>query len=83
MCRKELLETIAVPVLALSGDVEMLPGVNTSFFAKAAEAIADRVQYGTFRLISGQNHEVKAEVIAPVLSRFYGDYRRHERAGRQ
>ena len=79
MCRKELLETIAVPVLALSGDVEMLPGVNTSFFAKAAEAIADRVQYGRFRLLSGQNHEV----IAPVLSGFYGDYRRHERAGRQ
>jgi pimeloyl-ACP methyl ester carboxylesterase len=35
--QKELLETIAVPVLALSGDVDMLPGVDTSFMAKAAE----------------------------------------------
>ena len=37
-----------MPVLALSGDVDMLPGVDTSFFAKVAKAIADMVQQGTF-----------------------------------
>jgi hypothetical protein len=62
-----------MPVLALSRDVEMLPGFDTSFFAKAAKAIAGMVQHGTFRLLSGQNHDVKAEVIHPVLSEFYGN----------
>jgi pimeloyl-ACP methyl ester carboxylesterase len=70
--QKELLEKIAVPVLALSGDVDMLPGVDTSFFAKAARAIAAMVQHGKFQLLQGQNHDVDAEVIAPVLSEFYG-----------
>ena len=32
--QKELLEKITMPVLALSGDVDMLPGVDTSFFRK-------------------------------------------------
>ena len=70
--QKELLEQIAVPVLALSGDVDMLPGVDTSFFRKAARAIADMVPHGTYQVLPGQNHDVKAEVIAPVLSEFYG-----------
>jgi hypothetical protein len=70
--QKELLEKIAVPVLALSGDVDMLPGVDTSFFRKAAQAIANMVQHGKYQLLTGQNHDVKAEVIAPVLSEFYG-----------
>ena len=61
-----------MPVLALSGDVDMLPGVDTSFFRKAAEAIARMVPHGTYKMLPGQNHDVKAEVIAPVLSEFYG-----------
>jgi pimeloyl-ACP methyl ester carboxylesterase len=69
--QQELLEKIAVPVLALSGDVDMLPGVDTSFFAKGAEAIAGMVQHGKYQLLKGQNHNVDAEVIAPVLSEFY------------
>jgi pimeloyl-ACP methyl ester carboxylesterase len=71
--QKELLEKISVPVLALSGDTAMFPGVDTSFFAKAAEAIAKMVQHGKFQLLKGQNHDVKTEAIAPVLSEFYGD----------
>jgi pimeloyl-ACP methyl ester carboxylesterase len=71
--QKELLEKIPMPVLALSGDVDMLPGVDTSYFAKAAEAIARMVPHGTYKLLSGQNHDVDAEVIAPVLSEFYMD----------
>jgi hypothetical protein len=69
--QKELLEKILMPVLALSGDVDMLSGVDTSFFAPAAKAIADMVQHGTFKLLSGQNHDVDSDVIAPVLSAFY------------
>jgi len=45
--QKELLEKITMPVLALSGDVDMLSGVDTSFMAKAAEAIARMVPHGT------------------------------------
>ena len=70
--QKELLATIAVPVLALSGDVDMLPGVDTSFFRKAAQAIANMVPHGKFQLLTGQNHDVKIEAIAPVLSEFFG-----------
>ncbi|HLO32224.1 MAG TPA: alpha/beta hydrolase [Anaerolineales bacterium] len=69
--QKELLEKITMPVLALSGDVDMLPGVDTSFMAKAAKAIASMVPHGTYKLLSGQSHDVKAEVISPVLSEFY------------
>jgi len=69
--QKELLEKITIPVLALSGDVDMLPGVDTSFFAKAARAIASMTPHGKFQLLKGQNHDVKAEIIAPVLSEFY------------
>ena len=69
--QKELLETIMMPVLALSRDVDMLLGVDTSFFAPAAKAIGDMVQYGTFTLLSGQNHDIKPEVIAPILSEVY------------
>jgi pimeloyl-ACP methyl ester carboxylesterase len=69
--QKELLEQIAVPVLALSGDVDMLPGVDTSFMAKAAQAIAKMVPHGKYQLLKGQTHDVDAEVIAPVLSQFY------------
>ena len=70
--QKELLEAIRMPVLALSGDVDMLPGVDTSFFRKAAQAIAGMVPHGKYQVLSGQNHDVKADVIAPVLSEFYG-----------
>ena len=71
--QKELLEKITMPVLALSGDVDMLPGVDTSFFAPAAKAIARMVPRGTYKLLPGQNHDVKAEAISPVLSEFYGN----------
>ena len=71
--QKELLEKITMPVLALSGDVDMLPGVDTSFMAKAAEAIASMVPHGKYQLLKGQNHDVKTEVIAPVLGKFYGN----------
>jgi hypothetical protein len=71
--QNELLEKIAVPVLALSGDVDMLSGVDTSFFCKAAQAIANMVPHGKYQLLPGQNHDVDAEVIAPVLSEFYGN----------
>jgi len=70
--QKELLEKITMPVLALSGDVDMLPGVDTSFFRKAAQAIANMVPHGNYQVLPGQNHDVKADVIAPVLSEFYG-----------
>jgi pimeloyl-ACP methyl ester carboxylesterase len=70
--QKELLEKIAVPVLALSGDVDMLPGVDTSFMAKAAQAIAKMVPHGKYQLLKGQSHDVDAEVLAPVLSEFFG-----------
>ena len=70
--QKELLETITMPVLALSGDVDMLPGVDTSFMAKAAQEIAKMVPHGKYQLLHGQRHDVDAEVLAPVLSEFYG-----------
>jgi len=69
--QKELLEQITVPVLAISGDVDMLPGVDTSFMATAAQAIAKMVPHGKYRLLHGQSHDVDAEVLAPVLGEFY------------
>jgi len=60
-----------VPVLALSGDVS-LPG-GSAFMPKAAQAIANMVPHGKYQLLSGQSHDVDVEVIAPVLSEFYGN----------
>ncbi len=71
--QKELLEKITVPVLALSGDVSM-PG-GSAFMPKAAQAIANMVQHGKYQLLKGQSHDVNVEVIAPVLSEFYGNER--------
>jgi len=68
--QKELLEKIAVPVLALSGDVSM-PGGGTAYMPKAAQAIANMVQHGKYQLLTGQSHDVNNEVIAPVLGQFY------------
>lgn len=70
-----------MPVLALSGDVDMLPGVDTSFFRKAARAIANMIQHGKYQLLEGQNHNADAEVIAPVLSEFYGNQRSRRQDG--
>jgi pimeloyl-ACP methyl ester carboxylesterase len=70
--QKELLEKITMPVLALSGDAAMFPGVDTSFFRKAAQAIAKMVPHGKYQVLPGQNHDVKTDAIAPVLSEFYG-----------
>jgi pimeloyl-ACP methyl ester carboxylesterase len=57
--QKELLEKIQMPVLAISRDTDMLPGVDTSFFVPAAKAIADMVSNGTFKLLSSQTHNVR------------------------
>jgi pimeloyl-ACP methyl ester carboxylesterase len=69
--QKELLEKITMPVLALSGDVSM-PGGGSAFMPKAAQAIANMVKHGKYQLLEGQSHDVNVEVIAPVLSEFYG-----------
>jgi pimeloyl-ACP methyl ester carboxylesterase len=68
--QKEMLEEIAVPVLALSGDVSM-PGGSTAYMPKAAQAIANMVQHGKYQQLQGQSHDVNNEVIAPVLNAFY------------
>jgi len=45
---------------------------GTLFIAKAAQAIAKMVSDGRYQLLPGQSHDVDAEVLAPVLSEFYG-----------
>jgi len=45
---------------------------GTSFMAKAAQAIAKMVPHGKYQLLHGQSHDEDAEVLAPVLSEFYG-----------
>ena len=51
---REFIPVATVPVLALSGDVDMPPGVDTSFFRKAAQAIANMVPHGISQLLPGQ-----------------------------
>jgi hypothetical protein len=43
-----------------------------AFMPRAAQAIAKMVPHGKYRLLSGQSYDVDVEVIAPVLSEFYG-----------
>lgn len=56
---------ITVPVLALAG------ARSADWARQAAKAIAAAVPGGGYRVLDGQDHNVAAEVIAPVLTGFF------------
>ncbi|MEU0599220.1 alpha/beta fold hydrolase [Streptomyces sp. NPDC006393] len=63
---RDLLASIAVPVLAVAGDA------SPDRMREAARQVALAASEGTYRLLRGQTHAVEPEVLAPVLAEFYG-----------
>lgn len=61
----DLLQAIAVPVLALAG--EQTP----DFLRLGAEGVAAGAQDGTYEVVPGQTHDVSADAVAPYLVRFF------------
>lgn len=62
---RDLLATITVPVLSLSGSA------SPAWLREAARAVAQAVPQGTYRVLEGQTHAVEPEVLAPVLAEFF------------
>lgn len=61
----DLLATITVPVLSVSGSASPV------WLREAARAVAKAVPQGTYRVLEGQTHAVEPEVLAPVLAEFF------------
>jgi pimeloyl-ACP methyl ester carboxylesterase len=61
----DLLATITVPVLSVSGSA------SPPWLREAARAIAEAAPQGTYRTLEGQTHAVEPEVLAPVLAEFF------------
>jgi alpha-beta hydrolase superfamily lysophospholipase len=57
--------TIAVPALVLAG------GASPGGLRRAAEATADALAAGEFRILDGQTHDVAPGALAPVLAEFF------------
>ena len=56
---------VKVPTLVAAG------GKSPAWMANGTRALADALPDSTYRTLSGQNHMVKAQAIAPVLTSFF------------
>ncbi|GAB2875718.1 alpha/beta hydrolase [Streptomyces deserti] len=59
------LSSVTVPVLALAG------GASPAWMREAAQAVAEAVPEGTYRVLEDQTHMVDPNVLAPVLAEFF------------
>lgn len=62
---KATLTAVKVPVLIMHG------GKTTPLLREAAEAASEALPEGRLRVLTGQTHNVPAEVLAPVLAEFF------------
>ncbi|MEV6663437.1 alpha/beta fold hydrolase [Streptomyces nigra] len=60
------LASITAPVLSLAG------GASPEWMREAARIVADTAPRGTYRVLERQSHMVEPEVLAPVLTEFFG-----------
>ncbi|MEV7449907.1 alpha/beta fold hydrolase [Streptomyces nigra] len=61
------LASITAPVLSLAG------GASPEWMREAARIVADTAPRGTYRVLERQSHMVEPEVLAPVLTEFFGE----------
>ena len=61
---RERLTAIAVPVLSVVG------GASPEWMHRAAQAVAEAVPQGTYRVLERQTHMVEPDVLGPVLAEF-------------
>jgi pimeloyl-ACP methyl ester carboxylesterase len=58
------LASVTVPTLAMAG------GAGPDFMSRTAQAIAEAVPHGQYRILDGQSHDLVAEVLGPVVREF-------------
>jgi pimeloyl-ACP methyl ester carboxylesterase len=56
---------VGVPALVMSGDAGL------PFMPDAARVLSEAIPQGRLRMLAGQTHEVKPDVLAPVLVEFF------------
>jgi hypothetical protein len=61
----ELAAQVSVPALLMAGDAGL------PFMRRTAQALSTAMSHGQLRLFAGQNHNVNAGVLAPVLVEFF------------
>ena len=61
----ELAARVPVPALVMSGDAGL------PFMPDAARVLSQAIPQGRLRMLAGQTHEVKPDVLAPVLVEFF------------
>jgi pimeloyl-ACP methyl ester carboxylesterase len=61
----ELAARVPVPALVISGDAGL------PFMPDAARVLSQAIPQGQLRMLAGQTHEVKPDVLAPVLVEFF------------
>ncbi|MET9450098.1 alpha/beta fold hydrolase [Streptomyces cinerochromogenes] len=61
---RDRLAAVRVPVLAVAG------GASPEWMHRAAQAVAEAVPQGTYRVLPGQTHMVEPEVLGPALAEF-------------
>ena len=59
--------SVTVPTLVMAG------GASFSFMGETARALADVIPEGQHRILEGQEHNVAAEALAPVLEEYFKD----------
>jgi hypothetical protein len=62
----ETFATISIPVLAMDG------GASPANLRDPAGVIAEACPNGERLTLPGQTHEVSADVVGPVLAKFFG-----------
>ncbi len=61
----DLAARVPVPALVMSGDA------GSPFMPDAARVLSQAIPRGELRMLAGQTHEVKPDVLAPVLVEFF------------
>jgi pimeloyl-ACP methyl ester carboxylesterase len=62
---EEIVRAINIPALVIAG------GASPDFFRDAATRIAALLPHGEYTVLEGQDHGAPADVVAPVVARFF------------
>ena len=66
MIPEDLVRAIDNPTLVIAG------GTSPEFFVHTAARIAELLPHGTYTVLAGHDHGAPADVVGPVVARFFG-----------
>src|SRR5262249_15008442 len=59
--------SVTMPTVVVAG------GATWDFLITTAQALADNIPGGEYRVLEGQTHQVAADALAPLLTEFFAD----------